>query len=102
VESSVPEEGAADHFMMPAVIDARSDTLLQNITAYAHTHNPAVLDCSRLTRMDFNAAGQLFGGLTPLVASGKAIELLHPNHFVVALCNVMGVKDVLRIIPRKH
>lgn len=101
-ESIAPDEAAADHFTMPAVIDTHTDTLLQNIIAHAHAHNPVVLDCARLTRMDFNAAGRLFSGLAPLADSGKAIELLHPNHFVVALCNVMGTKDVIRIIPRKH
>jgi anti-anti-sigma regulatory factor len=100
-ESLAPEEDSADHFMMPAVIEMPTGTLLQNITAHAHAHNPVVLDCSNLQRMDFNAAGQLFGGLTPLLSGGKSVELLHPNHFIIALCEVMGFKDALRIIPRK-
>lgn len=100
-ESLPPEEDSADHFMMPSVIEMPTSTLLQNITAHAHAHNPVVLDCSNLQRMDFNAAGQLFGGLTPLLGSGKTVELLHPNHFIIALCNVMGFKDTVHIIPRK-
>lgn len=101
-ESVNPDEAAGDHFAMPVVIDARTDTLVQSITAYAHTHNPVVLDCTRLTRMDFNAAGRLFGSLTPLISAGKSIELHNANHFIVALCHVMGVAELVRIVPRKN
>lgn len=100
-ESIAPEDNSADHFMMPAIIEMPAETLLQNIATHAHTHNPVVLDCSNLQRMDFNAAGQLFGGLTPLLSSGKSVELLHPNHFIIALSSVMGFKDTVHIIPRK-
>lgn len=101
-ETAAPDEAATECFMMPEVIDTQADTLVQNITVYAHTHNPAILDCSRLTRMDFSAAGRLFGGLAPLTTSGRSIELHHANHFIVALCHVMGMDDVVRIVPRKH
>jgi anti-anti-sigma regulatory factor len=101
VESAGPEEENVDRFAMPAVVDGATAALVQQINAYAHEHNPVVLDCSGLTRMDFNAAGQLFGGLTPLLAAGKQIELYHPNHFIVALCGVMGARDMLTIVQRK-
>jgi anti-anti-sigma regulatory factor len=100
-ESSPPDEDASERFAMPAVIDGNTASLLKDITVYAHSHNPVVLDCSGLTRMDFNAAGQLFNGLGPLLSAGKRIELYHPNHFIVALCAVMGFKDSLHIVPRK-
>lgn len=100
-ESDAQDDENADRFAMPAVVDGATGALVQQINAYAHTHDPVVLDCSGLTRMDFNAAGQLFGGLTPLLAAGKKIELYHPNHFIVALCGVMGVKDMLHIVQRK-
>lgn len=101
-ETAEPDEAASDHFIMPVIIDAKTDTLVQNIAAYAHTHNPVILDCARLTRMDFNAAGRLFGGLTPLISAGKSIELHNANHFIVALCHVMGVAELVRIVPRKN
>ena len=101
-ESAVADETSSDHFMMPVLIDAHSDTLGQNIAAYAHTHDPVILDCSQLTRMDFNAAGRLFGDLMPLIGSGKTVELHSPNHFIVALCNVMGMTNSVRIVPRKN
>ncbi|MNR80720.1 hypothetical protein D3C72_114460 [compost metagenome] len=101
-ESASADEAATDRFMMPVLIDASNDTLGQNIAAYAHTHNPVILDCSQLTRMDFNTAGRLFASLMPLISNGKAIELHSPNHFIVALCQVMGMADSVRIVPRKN
>ena len=100
-KEEIEQEDSADRFMMPVVIDTRNETLLQNITAHVHKHNPAILDCSRLARMDFAVAGWLFGGMTPLINSGKVIELHNVNHFVTALCGVMGIKDIIRVIPRK-
>ncbi|HEX2604298.1 MAG TPA: hypothetical protein VHL60_06465 [Oxalicibacterium sp.] len=100
-ETAAQDEENADRFGMPALVDGATATLVQQITAYAHDRNPVMLDCSGLTRMDFNAAGQLFGGLTPLLSAGKQIVLYHPNHFIIALCGVMGVKDMLTIVQRK-
>lgn len=92
---------AADCFTMPAVIEGKTDQLIGAITAFASEHNPAVLDCSRLNRVDFSAAGQLLISLAPLSGNGKTIELHHVNHLVTALFDVMGIKDIVRILPRK-
>jgi ABC-type transporter Mla MlaB component len=91
----------SDSFMMPAVIDGRADQVIGAITEYVTSHNPAILDCSRLNRVDFNAATQLLMSLAPLCSKGKAIELRHVNHLVATLFNVMGLKDIARIVPRK-
>jgi ABC-type transporter Mla MlaB component len=90
-----------DHFMMPAVIEGRTEQLILAIAAYAANHKPAIIDCSRLARVDFSAAGQLLTGLTPFASDGASIELHNVNHLVAALFNVMGLKDILRILPRK-
>lgn len=91
----------SDCFMMPTVIDGKTEQLINAITIFAAGHNPAVLDCSRLQRVDFNAAGQLLSGLAPLSGSGKSIELHNVNYLITALFNVMGLKDIVRILPRK-
>lgn len=92
---------SSTRFVMPSIVGNKNDTLLQQIIAFSEIHQPAVLDCTHLVRMDFSAAGQLFGGLAPVIASGKTIELYNANHFVAALCHVMGFHEVIRILPRK-
>jgi anti-anti-sigma regulatory factor len=99
-EESGSVDAVSDCFTMPAVIEGKTDQLVAAIIAFAADHNPVVLDCSRLNRVDFSAAGQLLSSLAPL--SGKGVEFIRVNHLVTALFNVMGLKDIARIVPRKH
>ncbi|MGZ3157611.1 MAG: STAS domain-containing protein [Burkholderiaceae bacterium] len=101
LEESVMEDNMTNNFMMPLVVDGRTDLLINSIKEYAANHNPAIIDCSRLTRVDFGAAGQLLSGLAPLAGNGRTIELINVNHLVAALFNVMGLRDIAQILPRK-
>lgn len=92
----------ADGFLMPPLIEGRSDTLLSSIAGYADKHSPAIIDCSPLIRVDFTAAGHLLTGLAPLCGDGKVIEFHHVNHLVAELFNVIGLPDIARIVPRKN
>lgn len=92
--------GAA--FLMPTVVDHRTDQLLTAISAHASLHDPLVLDCSRLDRVDFSAAGQLMMGLAPLARNGKSIEMHDVSRLVTALFSMIGIADIARILPRRH
>ncbi|WP_293780948.1 STAS domain-containing protein [uncultured Oxalicibacterium sp.] len=100
-DGSIGANESSGHFVMPAVVSSKNDHLIAQIHEYAAIHQPAVLDCTRLVRMDFAAASQLFSSLTPLIQSGRTIELVNANHFIAALCHVMGFQDLIRILPRK-
>lgn len=91
----------SDCFVMPTIVEGKIDQLLVAISTFAADHNPAVLDCSSLNRVDFNAAGELTSGLAPLCAEGKTIELHNVNHLVAVLFNVMGLKEFVPIKLRK-
>lgn len=97
-EQSQEEEA----FTMPARIEGRIDDLIVAIAAYSDHHNPAIVDCSQLVRIDFNAAGRLLTGLMPFCGSGRAIEFHHVNHLVAELFRMMGLHDIVRILPRKN
>lgn len=101
LEETAVEDNMTNHFMMPLVVDGRTDQLIAAIKEYAANHNPAVIDCARLTRVDFGAAGQLLSGFAPLAGNGRTIELINVNHLVAALFNVMGLRDIAHILPRK-
>lgn len=105
VTTSSEEQGSvdatSDRFSMPSVVEGKTEQLINAINMYAAEHNPVVLDCSRLNRVDFSAAGQLLSTLAPLSGS-KTIEFQNVNHLVTALFNVMGLKDIARVVPRKH
>ncbi|MGH8807228.1 MAG: hypothetical protein ACREX0_05050 [Noviherbaspirillum sp.] len=93
---------APEGFVMPTLIEGRIDALIVAIAAYSDEHDPAIIDCSQLTRVDFNAAGRLLTGLAPFCGVGKTIEFHHVNHLVAELFNVIGLKDIVRILPRKN
>ena len=100
-EESAADDDAPDSFAMPATIDGRAE-IIAEILAYAGKHNPVILDCSRLTRVDFNAAGQLLSSLVPLVQSGRLIEFREVNYMVTALFTIVGLKDIANVFPRKN
>lgn len=92
----------AEGFLMPPVVDGNIDDLVVAIAAYSDEHQPAIIDCSRLNRVDFTAAGRLMTALIPFCGHGKSIEFHHVNHLVAELFNVIGLKDIVRILPRKN
>lgn len=99
-ETSAPG-ASSDSFVMPPVIADGVDRLIVGISNYANDHNPAIMDCMPLQRVDFGAAGQLLTGLAPLAAKGINLEFHNVNHLVAALFSIMGLKDIVEVLPRK-
>lgn len=97
-DSANPQAAA---FSMPSLVEGKAETLLAAIAEFAATHDPAAIDCSRLRRIDFTAAGQLLSGLAPVVAGGRVVEFVEVNHMVGALMDVIGLKEIARISIRK-
>jgi ABC-type transporter Mla MlaB component len=102
IEEPTTTRPASDHFMMPVTVVEGTDKLIANINAFSANHNPAIIDCSQLQRVDFGAAGQLLTGLAPLTATGATLEFQNVNHLIAALFSVMGLKDIVQISLRKH
>ncbi|MBC7455024.1 MAG: STAS domain-containing protein [Massilia sp.] len=92
----------ADRFMLPTLIDGACAPLFDAIDAYAEHYQPLVLDCARLARVDYSAAGVLLKRLRTLAEAGKSIELRDLNHLVAALFKLMGYAQVARLFPHKY
>jgi anti-anti-sigma regulatory factor len=88
--------------LMPVLIEGRTEELLTKIQTHANAHSPAIIDCSRLVRVDFSAAGELLNGLSLLASNGNAIEFHNVNHLVTALFKVVGIQEIVRVVPRKN
>lgn len=93
--------GQPERFAMPELVAGDTRQLIEAIAAFAAERETVVIDCSRLNRIDFSASGQLLTGLVPLAGNGRMIEFHDVNHPVAALLNVMGLKEIARIIPHK-
>ena len=93
---------AGNTLLMPTLIEGRTDELLTKIQTHANAHSPAIMDCSRLIRVDFSAAGELLNGLAVLASNGNAIEFHGVNHLITALFKVVGIHEIVRVVPRKN
>lgn len=79
----------------------KSEPDLQRLTQFATTHDRIVVDCSRLVRVDFTAAGLLLNWAVGMRGSKKDIEFVKVGHLVAALFVVMGLHEVVPIERRK-
>jgi len=73
-----------------------------DLPAYAAVHDPVLIDCAKLMRMDFISAGALLNSLATIRRTGKQIVFHHPNHLVAELFGVVGLKAVATIVFAKH
>jgi anti-anti-sigma regulatory factor len=73
-----------------------------DLSAYAGVHDPVIIDCVALKRIDFISAGALLNVLTTVRRNGKQIVFRHPNHLVAELFGVVGLKTVAIIVFAKN
>ena len=73
-----------------------------DLPSFAELHDPLVVDCARLTRIDFISAGALLNVLTMIRRTGKQVVFQHPNHLVAELFGIVGLNAVATIIPEKN
>lgn len=72
-----------------------------DLATYANVHDPVLIDCAELARMDFISAGALLNALTAIRSSGKQIVFRHPNHLVAELFGVVGLNAVATVVFSK-
>ena len=72
-----------------------------DLPSYAEVHDPVILDCAALDRMDFISAGALLNVLTTVRRTGKQIVFRHPNRLVAELFGVVGLNAVATIVFAK-
>ena len=92
--AAMSDESAGDAYILSGEVKAMR---FGDLPAYASTHDPVLIDCAGLTRMDFISAGALLNVLTTVRSSGKQIVFRHPNHLVAELFGVVGLKSVATI-----
>ncbi|WP_426116390.1 STAS domain-containing protein [Massilia sp. PWRC2] len=92
----------SDRFMLPALIEGNATTLFDAIDGYVAQTDLAVLDGSRLGRIDYAAAAALHQRLRALTSADRVVELRDINHLVAALFRLMAYGDVARVFPHKY
>jgi anti-anti-sigma regulatory factor len=101
-EPAPKAEAVADERSTPDAYWAQGDiraTRFADLAAFVEVHDPVLIDCSGLARIDFVSAGALLNVLSSAKRSGKHIVFRHPNHLVAELFAVVGLKAIADIIP---
>ena len=88
-------EGNTDRYVLR---DEVKSMRFADLPAYAEKHEPVLIDCEALIRIDFISAGALLNVLTTVRRQGKQIVFRHPNHLVAELLGVVGLRAVAAII----
>ncbi|MGI9026848.1 MAG: STAS domain-containing protein [Burkholderiaceae bacterium] len=99
-----PDEEAAlppDAIALAGELLGRSEADLQRLTAFATHHERIVIDCARLVRVDFTAAGLLLNWAVGMRGARKDIEFMNVGHLVAALFVVMGLHEVVPVTRHK-
>lgn len=98
VMDDVADDVPADAHVLRGEIKA---SRFADLPAYAGVHDPVLIDCTALRRMDFISAGALLNVLTTVRRTGKQIVFHHPNHLVAELFGVVGLNAVATIVFAK-
>jgi hypothetical protein len=93
---------AGDRFLLPPLVMGAPTDLLEAIASYARASSPALLDCSRLVRIDRDAATALCARLKALASDGHPVELRELNNLALPLLRLLGVAEPVRIFSKKY
>jgi len=101
----VPEaaiaELPADTISLSGDLLGKAEADLQRLGNFAAEHRKVIVDCSRLRRVDFTAAGVLLNWAVGAQSSNKSIEFREVSNLVAALFAVMGLHEVATIERRR-
>jgi len=88
-------------FVLQGELAGRMQDEFEALRAYAAERGDIVIDCRRLRRIEFVAAGDLLNEIATMRSAGRQILFIEPNYLVYALMLVMGIHDLAEIRRRK-
>lgn len=92
----------ADGLQLVGVLDGRATEVIAAMRSCAQARTDVHLDCRRLRRVDFGAAGDLLNEIMTLKAAGKRLRMSGVGPMIGALLAVMGIPDLIEVRPRGY
>ncbi|MFZ9406625.1 MAG: STAS domain-containing protein [Burkholderiaceae bacterium] len=83
-------------------LEGRSAEVIAALRQLAEARNDLYLECRRLRRLDFGAAGDLLNEIVALRAAGKRLRMGGVSPLVGALLSVMGIPDLIEVKQRAY
>jgi ABC-type transporter Mla MlaB component len=94
-------ELAGDAVSLSGDLLGKAELELQRLSNFTADHRKIVVDCTRLRRVDFTAAGVLLNWAVGAQSANKSIEFREVSNLVAALLAVMGLHEVASIERRR-
>ncbi|MEQ1592045.1 MAG: STAS domain-containing protein [Thiobacillaceae bacterium] len=92
---------AGDAFTLSGEITPTNNAALQELKAYATAHTDVVVDMAQVTRVDYASVSQFISLLMQFLTGGKNITLRGHNALVHELFRVMGIDQMVQLVPGK-
>lgn len=100
VVPSAPVEPLDDALCLSGEITPSTDSVLQQFSSYAATHDEVLVDLSKVTRVDYGSVSQFISVLMQCLGSGKSVTLRGHNALIHELFRVMGIDQLAQLLPR--
>ncbi len=102
-ESSEVKQGTGFGLVdFPGEVTGDASGVLEKLGKARGDHEKLVIDCRNLVRVDFVAAGNLLNWAAQCDADGCKLEFKNVNRLVATFLSVVGVDELVRIIPPSH
>ncbi|WP_087747579.1 MULTISPECIES: STAS domain-containing protein [unclassified Acidovorax] len=88
--------------MLSGHIDGDAAPLLEPFQALARPGEPLIIDCDRLIRIDFGAAGSVLNWAAEQQSRGYVVQFHNLHRLVAIFFNVIGVSEHAWVVPRKN
>ncbi len=89
-----------DHVVFVGELSGKIEEQRKQIKVVSERNSIVRVDCSKLRRLDFTAAGELLNEQLSLQNNQRKLHFQHPNYLVYALIHVMGMHELAEITPR--
>ena len=96
-----PMEASGDAVALAGDLLGKAEGELLRLSNFAAEHRKVVVDCTRLRRVDFSAAGVLLNWAVGAQSANKTVEFREVSNLVAALLAVMGLHEVASIERRR-
>jgi ABC-type transporter Mla MlaB component len=100
-EEAVTESNTRDGDMYELSGEIKSSRFA-DLPQFTKERDVLLIDCAKLTRIDFVSAGTLLNSLMPVRGAGKQIAFYYPNHLVAELFRIVGLSGIATIFFAKH
>lgn len=100
-EPAVTAAAAGRAYVLQGEVSGRMQDGFEALRAYAAERGDVVIDCRRLRRIEFVAAGDLLNEIATMRSAGRQVLFIEPNYLVYALMLVMGIHDLAEIRRRR-